>query len=180
MECSYFEVELLVSDFSFILKRDLINCVSSSQEKKLHCQPCLNYCTLDSDCKQIPLDWRILSNEFCSTEEKKIRYMIMIMYYCECKSDTERRCGGFHTHHNTHAPTLIFEASEWLKLPLQTSKPCFTVGLAHADRGGEYKQRVIYFIPALIRQLRGHVKLQFVSLASNKQLIHWSISHLSS
>lgn len=54
--------------------------------------------------------------------------------------------------------------------------PNLVLGLAHAEREWE-KQRVIYFILTLIRQLREYVKLQFVSLASNKQLIHWSISH---
>lgn len=39
---------------------------------------------------------------------------------------------------------------------------------------------MIHFILPHIRQLGGRVKLQFISLASNKQLIHRPISQLSS
>lgn len=79
---------------------------------------------------------------------------------------------------DAHNLQLSFGGSEWLTLPLQMPKPCFR--FSSCWEGEEQKKIAIYFILAHFRQLRGHVKLQFVSLASNKQLIHWSISQLSS
>lgn len=66
-------------------------------------------------------------------------------------------CTNMHTRHSS---CPIFGSSGRLRLAWRRAKPC--LGLAHAERG-QQKQRVIYFILALIRQLRKHVKLQFVS-----------------